>query len=173
MYSFRKFVAPTLAAAALSLISSAASADTYELNLVGSNGYVANWQMDSAPVLTDPADYGGGSWLVRNVHGYFNGLSVMPIVGFVGANYLGGVLLTTGSTAADVQAHAWGAQVFAGSDSAPVLMLGSYELIGSDFATTYELTISQVTAVPEPGSYALMLGGLGALGIAAARRRKS
>jgi hypothetical protein len=171
MQSFKKLIVPALAMAAFALVAGTAQADTYDLTLVGGS-YSAHWQMDSSPVLQPEDSLDGQLWVVSGVQGDFNGAN-QSYVGFLNSALLGGIVVGTDETGNTFDAYAFGTQVYAGSEAAPTLLLGTYSLLGADFTTTYTLTISQAAPVPEPESYALMLGGLAALGLVAARRRKA
>ncbi|MES2904680.1 MAG: PEPxxWA-CTERM sorting domain-containing protein [Pseudomonadota bacterium] len=64
-----------------------------------------------------------------------------------------------------------GPTLFAGSPSNPTFLLGTFNLT-SIVSGNSTLTISQaVAAVPEPSTWAMMLLGFGAIGIASRRRR--
>jgi hypothetical protein len=63
--------------------------------------------------------------------------------------------------------------LFSGPASSPTFNLGTFTLSGGFTAGPATLTISQaaVAAVPEPGTWALMLIGFGAIGVSMRRRR--
>lgn len=65
------------------------------------------------------------------------------------------------------------AVLFSGPASNPTFNLGTVALSGGFLAGPASLTISRapVTAVPEPGTWAMMLLGFGAIGMATRRRR--
>ncbi|MGV3708435.1 MAG: PEP-CTERM sorting domain-containing protein [Gemmatimonas sp.] len=48
----------------------------------------------------------------------------------------------------------------------------SFQLAGQNQATTFNFEVASQSVVPEPSTYALMLAGLAAVGVAARRRRK-
>lgn len=66
-----------------------------------------------------------------------------------------------------------GEQLFTGPITAPILKVGSFNLADPTGALSYQLTISQVGAVPEPATWAMMISGFGMLGAAARRRGAS
>lgn len=64
--------------------------------------------------------------------------------------------------------------LFTGPASNPTFTLGTFNLSGGFTAGPATLTISQaVAAVPEPGTWAMMLLGFGAIGFAVRRRRST
>lgn len=65
--------------------------------------------------------------------------------------------------------------LFTGPASNPTFNLGTFNLSGGFTAGPAVLTISQaaVAAVPEPGTWAMMLLGFGAVGFAVRRRRST
>ena len=64
-----------------------------------------------------------------------------------------------------------GAQLFTGTTAQPTFKLGTFALSPSSGTDRYTLTISNaVGAVPEPASWALMIGGFGLAGGALRRR---
>lgn len=67
-----------------------------------------------------------------------------------------------------------GGTLFTGSLSNPTFNLGTFNL-GGGFSPTGTLTISRATvaAVPEPGTWAMMLVGFGAIGASMRRRRST
>lgn len=68
-----------------------------------------------------------------------------------------------------------GAQLFSGSINSPIFSPGAYQLLGFEGTPDGVLTISPaatVSSAPEPGAWALMVGGIGMLG-AVMRSRKA
>ncbi len=59
---------------------------------------------------------------------------------------------------------ATGAQLYSGSEGAPVFTPGTFELTSALGSANYLLTISPVVAVPEPASWALLIGGFALVG---------
>ena len=68
----------------------------------------------------------------------------------------------------------YGDQLYTGTEAAPTFKLGTFGLFDSGgFQQLGTLTISVDGAVPEPASWAMMLGGFGAIGGALRARRKT
>ncbi len=66
----------------------------------------------------------------------------------------------------------FGAQLYSGAESAPAFSYGSYRLQDAG-GNPYGLTItSDVAAVPEPATCAMMIAGLGAAGFSLRRRTR-
>lgn len=154
------------ACSALALAATAAHADLYNFSITGD--YTASWQMDSTVTADDP--YEGEGFIMWDVAGSFSG-AVSPVVDltFFHGDLGGGIGIDdfyegVGLLVAD------GPQLYSGSELTPTFLTGTYALTESGGSGSYTLTIS--AAVPEPTTYALLLGGLGVVGFVA-RRRKS
>ena len=167
MGRFLKFAFPAAALAAL--ISTPASAAALLFDLSGD--YSASWVLDSNPV---PNVALPGSFTLWDVPGNFPGATqgVVDLQFWTGAN--GGGLtiddfLGSGGTLADLS----DAQVFMGSPYAPLFVPGTFELThyGVGNYTLYISALVVPSGGPEPGTWALMIGGFGLVG-ASLRRRK-
>ena len=164
-----KTLSQIAAGAALALVACAANADTYDFVLTGD--YSAHWQMASSPT---PDDFGaGGGFVLWDVPGFADAAEGVADVTFFHADNGGGLEIDDFYGDAVLMVGD-GAQLYSGTEDAPTFALGSFTLDGTAYGFgNYTLTITNVTAVPEPESYAMLLAGLGALGFVAARRRKA
>ncbi len=168
MNSLLKSSARMLACVALAMGAAAAQADTYNFVLTGNYG--ASWQLSSSP----SPDAAGSSYF-----GFDQISGNVPDAGAQGAfvyfyTTSRGGGLTLGGSGADsgLNIPLAGPQLFTGSTSAPTFILGTFTLTKSiNEGGTYTLSVTNLSAVPEPATMALLLGGLGLVG-AAARRRK-
>jgi len=163
----------TAAMAALMLTASVANAGLYGFTLSGD--YSASWQMDSnaVPLVGET----GLGLFYMDVEGNFPGsaFNVADLTFFSGDlgggleiyDFYGGgitLLLTDG------------VQLYTGLESAPMFMLGTFDLTEFQGSGTYTLTVTDLDAgpepapVPEPATAAMLLGGLGML--YAARKRR-
>lgn len=155
-------------AAVLAAGAAAAQADTYAFSLTGS--YVASWTMDSN--VSPDVDFEDEGFIKWDVEGTFpDSLLDMVDLTFYNASLGGGLAIEDfyGSTTLMV---ADGPQLYSGSEASPTLLTGTFNLTEYNGTGTYTLTVTNLSAVPEPASVALLLGGLGLVG-AAARRRKT
>ena len=98
-------------------------------------------------------------------------VAVIPngFASFATASFNGGLLLDDGQFA---YADLAGPQLFSGSTEMPIFLLGNFALFNSIGDRVGTLAISSdVAAVPEPASWAMMLVGFGAVGYSLRRRR--
>lgn len=165
--SFPALMSRVALGATLAVAALAAQADTYRFELSGS--YSATWELDAQPV---PDEYFGGvGFVMDNVSGSFSGVSGLVDVGFFQSS-MGGGLSIYDIDGDNYMMVSDGPQLYSGTETAPVFKLGSFTMTpyqGSN--DSYTLTITDVTAVPEPASIALLMAGLGVVGIAGGRRR--
>ncbi len=169
MTLIKRTLARIAACSVFAIATGAASADTYDFVLSGD--YSAHWQLQSSVV---PDDFGDGAGFVLwDTVGTFPGASegVVDMYFFHADN--GGGLELDDFYADTTLMVADGPQVYTGTEDSPTFMLGTFALDGTAYGFgTYTLTITNVSAVPEPASLALMLGGLGLVGFTAKRRMR-
>jgi len=163
-----------LAAAVIALTAGTAQADTYDFTLTGA--YSAHWQLNSSPIPNQSQD--GVYFELWNVSGTFPGFKDTGFadMGFFSTPQSGGMILVDYYGGNVLKLMADGPQLYSGAENSPTFLTGSFNLVDAaqtGLSGTYSLTISNVSAVPEPESYALLLSGLGAVGFVAARRRKA
>jgi hypothetical protein len=144
--------------------ASAASAQSLDQFTYTEGGETFSWVEAASPVVTQ---YDSDLFAVAGVPGD-------PSAGaglfFYDTNYEGGFSTTyLGGSGIDL----WAAQVFSGTAAAPTFVAGTYTGIdhGDDSGATGTLTIASITAVPEPTNLALLLAGVGLVGMMGRRRR--
>lgn len=166
--NLKKFLTRVTAAAAMAAAAVGAQADTYQFTLSGD--YNATWLLASSPT---PDDYGDGAgFVIWDVEGFDDAAFGVADVYFWHVDQGGGLSIDDyyGETTLLI---ADGPQLYTGTEDAPTFTLGTFSLSEYQGSGTYTLTVTNVSAVPEPASVALLLGGLGLVGAAAARRRRS
>ena len=161
--NLKRLFTSTAIAASL-LCAGVANAELYQFSISGD--YTASWQLDTdvAPDLSLPE-----SGLT-----YFDVVGVFPNAVFDIADIsffhskVGGGLSLDDFNSEQTLLIADGPQLYGGSEDNPTFTTGSYALTEFDGTGTYTLTIS---AVPEPATYGMMLGGMALVGFALRRRQ--
>lgn len=155
--------------AAMLLCAGVANATVYQFKLSGD--YTANWQLDAS---REPEDYISGLYFTYfDNEGIFPGASEsIADVSFFYENFGGGMSIY------DYHADLYlmvadGPQLFTGTETSLGFKVGTFALTQYMGTGSYTLQIAEAGApadVPEPGSSALLLGGLAML-IAARQHR--
>jgi hypothetical protein len=161
-----KFTAFSGALVALALSAAPANAALMEFTISGD--YSAKFVLDASPI-PDPA-YVIDGWLfsVTGLPGFADSSNGLADVTFFNKNYGGGLILSDNG-----DAFTWlldasdGKQYYKGPESAPTFLAGIYTLDGLTTRGTFTLTIA---AIPEPASWALMIGGFALAGSTLRRR---
>lgn len=153
-------------AAALTTTALAAQADIYEFSLTGD--YTATWQLNSTVLSDSSAD--GIGFVLWDVDGFPDAVLNVADVYFWHAD-IGGGLQIEDYYGDAILVSTDGPQLYTGPEDNPTFLLGTFALTEYQGSGTYSLTVTNLSAIPEPASIALMLGGLGLVGVAAARRR--
>lgn len=163
-------IAYLLSAAAFAASAMPVSAATLLFTLSGSRN--ATFQLDSNPAPdffnTQFAGTSLASSQIRfdNIAGTFNGAPGVASIGF-GTNLF--AALNINGTPLGFTQFA-GPALFTGTAASPVFSTGTYALT-SIVSGASTLTISDVGAVPEPATWAMMITGFGLTGGAMRRRR--
>jgi hypothetical protein len=166
----RSFVA-LAAVAALGCGSAQAAIDIYSASLYGAN---------EVPGPGDPDGFGAATLLIDNVAGTLTWSILANNIGPVtGAHIHAAPVGSAGSVVVDFSGQLLGSGL-ADPDLAsitPGTAAGFYVNVHTGAFTSGAIRgqleyVTTVNAVPEPGTYALMLGGLGMVGFLARRRRR-
>jgi hypothetical protein len=147
-----------LASAAIFALAAPAGATTYIFSMSGDLD--GSWKLPASPVPDSAAS--PFFFSIDNVSLTFQGLPYNATLFFY-TGPLGGMAADSSGILFDLL----GPQLFTGPETAPTFTLGSFPLLsfGGESVT---LTI---TAVPEAGSWAMMIAGFGLVGAGLRRRR--
>ncbi|MET0320563.1 MAG: PEP-CTERM sorting domain-containing protein [Duganella sp.] len=148
------------------LCSSVAHAALYQFDLTGA--YAASWQLDSSVRPNEVRD--GISFTIWDTPGFPDTLFGVADVIFYHDDVGGGLAILDFYNGVAL-AVADGPQLYTGPERDPVFTLGTFALTEYRGNGNYRLRISEVGAVPEPETYAMLVAGLGLMGVALRRRR--
>ena len=171
--STMKLLSVAVAGAAMAFTAVPAEAALLQFTLVGS--YNASWLLDSNPV---PRGSGGvfdvTAFRIYDVAGSFpSALTGVADLKFFASQFGGGLQINDFYKGDMSLVSTGGEQLFTGSTAMPAFRTGTFALTEYDGNGTYALKIAAVAAaVPEPMSWALMIGGFGIVG-GAMRRWKN
>jgi len=162
-----KYAGLLVAAAATLSFTAPAQAALLDFTITGD--YTASFQLDSSPVPSDSAS--GLGFVLWDVPGFPDAAISLADIYFYNAGVGGGMEISDfyGSSTLLVTD---GPQLYSGSEFAPTFLLGTYALTQYQGSGTYTLTIADAAAgaVPEPATWAMMIGGFGLVGAAMRRR---
>lgn len=151
-----------LAAVAAPLAVAAVPADAAVFTFTLTGAYTASFEVDEDEFLK-PADF--DDYFEVNATGTIGSRTGSHIVAFNTTGFDGGLTL------GDEFTNLWGEQLFAGTTTDPVMRTGAFTLlVDGQSGSVVSLNIA---AVPEPMTWALMVVGFGAVGVAMRRRRVS
>jgi hypothetical protein len=148
------------------LWSGMAQAAVVDFALTG--GYAANWRIDTA---TPPFSSDASGFTYSQVMGTFPGARSLGVdIDFL-ASLSGGGLRLTDAEEGTIFTWAGGSQLFDGATSAPSFRLGTFSLLDRNGnAATLSISDPAAAAIPEPASWAMMMIGFAASGMAVRRR---
>lgn len=151
-----------------------ASVHAAPLNFDITGAYTANFSLDSSP-KPNFVD-GGYRFNLYDVKGSFPGAST-PVVDLIFYSNLfeGGLAIEDFSADFNALLVTTGPQIYGGSEAAPIFQPGTFQLNDLYNSNSYTLTISDlnVSAVPEPAAWAMMVFGFGIAGAAMRRRPRA
>jgi len=153
---------------ALALSSAAALAGpVYKFELTGA--YAATWQL-TTPVVPDDS-FAGQQFTIWNVVGTFENAStsMVDLTFFSSAD--GGGLNIYDFAAHTNLLSTDGPQLYTGAEGAPAILSGTFNLTQFQGVGQYTLTVTEVTAIPEPATMLLTCCGLLIVTTVARRKR--
>ncbi len=157
-------------AALLALATAASPTAAVPLKFTISGDYDATFFLDTAQT----PDFALNDYAIAfaAVDGFANSTNGKGDVQFFNALSAGGLLVVDNGNNFDFLFDAGGPQLYSGlEESGPSFLLGTFALTGVSTPGNFSITIQSLAAVPEPASWAMMIGGLAFAGAAMRRRR--
>jgi hypothetical protein len=155
--------------AALAVVSaSPASAEVLDFELTGTRQ--ASFEINTATTLPSTSSASGFGDQIQyfDVSGIFGGVAETATIGF-GTDVFAD--LNIEATGLGFTQYA-GADLFTGNPADPEFVLGTFTLPSIVTGTSF-LTISEVAAVPEPSTWAMMILGFAGVGCMAYRKKRN
>ncbi len=156
----RNLLLAASASMAAMLTSTSASAALLIFNINGPQSAVFKLNSSPTPTVVSP----GAFFRINGVTGKVNGSNATFDLGFGASSYINNFGLLNPSIGSAILTN--GLQLYTGTEAAPTFKLGTFE-------TRQGYTISISSAVPEPGTWVMMLFGIGAIGGAMRYRRRN
>lgn len=155
-----------LASAALAALATPASALTYVFTVSGSSE--GSWELPASPV---PDTVFPDAFRIASVTGTLGGAPFTAFMEFYLSSSGGGICAGSGCSLIDLSRP----QLFSGTTAAPTFVLGAYAMNDVRGNPVARLTIAEAGSVdvPEPGSRAMLILGLGLVGAGLRRRREA
>lgn len=141
-------------------LACSATAETLYFNYVEQGGINFSYEQDSAPT---PDNYSTNNTTEVPITFVSGDIGPYNDMGYHNGTYTIGGLYTP-----DTLVTAAGPQLYSGSETNPIFAPGSFALYDITDSESGKLTVTDV--VPEPSTWALMLLGVGALGLSLRRR---
>jgi len=167
----RKYIGAAVAALLTAMLASPASATLLNFELTGSHQASFQIDTDTVPNFFSSSSLIGNQIGFDNVSGIFGGVAGVASISF-GTNLIADFNLG-GTPLGFVQLTSNGPDLFTGNPADPVFTLGSFNLANPFFGQRDVLTISAVSAVPEPSTWAMMILGFASVGLVAYRRKRA
>jgi len=157
-----------LMAAALALAATAPlTAATLTYTVTGT--YAASFQLDTHPVVTVDS----GAFFIFDVPGTFAGHAGLAGIAFYSLDASGGLgitFLNPDTNLYDIPSFT-GAQLYTGPEASPTLLAFGPTVFADFDDPSKSYTVSAVlNAVPEPATWAMLIGGFAFAGVALRRR---
>ncbi|KQU62447.1 hypothetical protein ASG67_05020 [Sphingomonas sp. Leaf339] len=134
----------------------------------------ASFQLDSNPLVDAVNLFPGQGFAIADVMGIFQyGSTTLSSqsISFLNTAVNGGLVIGDGTPGGTLLAFD-GPQLYFGTEAEPKFQTGSFNLTDFFSGSPISLTISTVSAIPEPASWAMMLAGFAMIGGATRHRRR-
>jgi hypothetical protein len=153
--------------AALLALAATSPVQAMPIKFTISGGFSATFWLDTeaVPDFSDP-EWGVGYVSVPGFSGTPSGTASIQF--FPDAKF--GGLLIADPDSIDWLLEATGPQLYTGPETDPKFLLGSFDLTGLSTPGDYTITIE---AIPEPATWAMMIGGFAMAGAALRRRQQT
>jgi hypothetical protein len=151
------------------LFAGAANAAQYQFDISGA--YTAHWELNSSAVPNDATLT--AAFTFWDVEGAFANASTNKVdLTFFNISQGGGMGIDDLHAGVNLL-FVDGPQLYSGSETAPVFTPGTFALTDFQGTDKSTLKITELSAVPEPATGAMLLGGLALVFASIKRRRKS
>ena len=160
-----------LVAAGAALVTTLSAPADAQVSFTISGNYTASFLLPTAP--KPPADFVGDGvyFALPDVAGTFGGVRGTADLTFFNSSVSGGLLISRRlpDDFVDYLFDANNAQLYVGTEAAPIFRPGTFRLSGLSTPGNFTVVIA---SIPEPASWAMMIGGFVMVGGALRYRRR-
>lgn len=148
------------------IASAPVEAATFAYSLTGD--YSANWVLNSNPATFNVQI--GQIFRVADALGTFQDIAGPgATLIFYSSSEFGGIGIEGDRLVLDTT----GPQLYSGPESSPTMLTGRFLLMNETGRLAYTLTVSDLSAVPEVGTWSMMIIGFGLAGVSVRRQKRT